>query len=387
MDAARAAAQQPDCRLADGMIAVQAAALGMAGEVSEALAAAHGRHVASLGHPPQYPVAPRLKRDRMRIGYMGTGFDDPRSASMTTAIIAAHDRTRHEVLAYALTPGPGGAPRESIETAADHFRDVAHLAAHEIAGLMRCDDLDILVDLAAYTPDAHAAVHLYGPARVVLRMTRGQPPAPLVPGWRALVHKDAPRDPALRFLPKDAVVMACFNRSFKIEPDVFGAWMRILAAAPRACLWLTGDSRSSGHLRAAAASAGVSPERIAFASPLPFEQHLARCAQADLYLDTWHCGGHLSLIEALSAGVPLLTLAGAGKSLLGDAGLHDFVATSETDYFNRAIRLCASRDDRDALRSRIASAFAGPVCEQRFGQYMRSLEARLSLAWARAASA
>ncbi len=387
MDVARGAAQEADCQLASGMIAVQAAALGMTGDVCGALAAAHARYVAGRGHPSQYPVAPRLKRDRLRIGYMGAGFDDPRAASLAAATIAAHDRSRHEILAYALTPGPGGAPREGIESAADHFRDVAHLAAHEIAGLMRCDDLDILIDLAAYTPDAHAAIHLYDPARVTLRMTRGQPPAPLVPRWRRHAGAGAPRDPALQRLPADAVVLACFNRHYKIEPEVFGAWMRILAAAPQAYLWLTGDSRSSDHLRAAAAAAGIAPERVLFAAPLPLDAHLARCAQVDLHLDTWHCGGHLSLLQALAAGAPVLTLAGAGKAMFDDAGLPDLVATSATDYHARAIGICASRDNRDALRSRVGDAFAGPACERRFGQYVRNLEERCSQAWARATSA
>ena len=387
LDAARAAARQADCQLASGMIAVQAAALGMTSDDCGALAAAHTRYVAGLGHPSQYPPAPRLKRDRLRIGYMGACFDDPRAASLTAATITAHDHSRHEIIAYGLTPGPGGAPREGIESAADHFRDIAHLAAHEIAGLMRCDDLDILIDLAAYTPDAHAAIHLYGPARVTLRMARGQPPAPLVPRWRTQARTDAPRDPALRPLPEDAVVLACFNRQFKIEPEVFGAWMRILAAAPQAYLWLTGDARSDGQLRAAAASAGISPQRLLFAKPLPLDAHLARCAQADLHLDTWHCGGHLSLLQALSAGVPVLALAGAGKAMLDDAGLADLVAASATDYLARAIGLCASRDNRDALRSRVSDAFAAPACERRFGQYVRNLEDRCSRAWAGASSA
>ncbi len=93
------------------------------------------------------------------------------------------------------------------------------------------------------------------------------------------------------------------------------------------------------------------------------------------------------MLQALAAGAPVLTLAGAGKAMFDDAGLPDLVATSATDYHARAIGICASRDNRDALRSRVGDAFAGPACERRFGQYVRNLEERCSQAWARATSA
>ena len=134
-----------------------------------------------------------------------------------------------------------------------------------------------------------------------------------------------------------------------------GVWMD----AARAAAQVAGDSRSGDHLRAAATSVGISPERVLVATPLPLDAHLARCVQADLYLDTWHCGGHLSLRQALSVDVPVPTLAGAGKAMLSDAGLPDLVAISASNHLARAIALCASRDARHALRSRVSDAFAG----------------------------
>lgn len=36
--------------------------------------------------------------------------------------------------------------------------------------------------------------------------------------------------PAVLGLPAQGIVFACFNQTYKINPDVFDAWMRILAA-------------------------------------------------------------------------------------------------------------------------------------------------------------
>ncbi len=64
-------------------------------------------------------------------------------------------------------------------------------------------------------------------------------------------------------LPDDAFVFCCFNDNYKITPDVFSSWMRILAAVENSVLWLFEDnptaagqfaSRGAGKRRGAASS-------------------------------------------------------------------------------------------------------------------------------------
>ena len=43
-------------------------------------------------------------------------------------------------------------------------------------------------------------------------------------------------------LPPDALVFCCFNNSFKILPDIFDVWMRILAKVEGSVLWLLRDN-------------------------------------------------------------------------------------------------------------------------------------------------
>jgi len=76
-------------------------------------------------------------------------------------------------------------------------------------------------------------------------------------------------------LPDEAVVFCCFNHCYKILPDIFGGWMRILAGVDGSVLWLLEDDEMTSHnLRKEAAARGVAPERLIFAPRVPHGEHL-----------------------------------------------------------------------------------------------------------------
>src|SRR5205085_8357284 len=94
-------------------------------------------------------------------------------------------------------------------------------------------------------------------------------------------------------------VFCCFNNSFKISPDMFAAWMRILRAAPQSVLWLLEDNvESSANLKRAAESHGVASARLVFAPRATLDQHLGRHRHADLFLDTQPYGAHTTASDA-----------------------------------------------------------------------------------------
>ncbi len=110
-------------------------------------------------------------------------------------------------------------------------------------------------------------------------------------------------------LPDDAFVFACFNNAFKILPDVFAAWMRLLLAVEGSVLWLLeAGADAEANLRREAAAAGIDPARLVFAPRVsPVERHVARIAAADLVVDSFPYGAHTTANDALLAGVPLVT--------------------------------------------------------------------------------
>ena len=403
-------ARDPHARLDAAEFPFQAVAAGLDPGLCDALFAAHARDLGDRHLPVKWPRPARPMRARARIGYMGAGFAEHPEAMLVNPILAAHDRTRFEVFAYALTGDDGSHWRAESIAGADVFRSVAHMDNAECAGLIMVDDIDILVDLSGVLAGGRPGVHLHRPARV--RLILYGTPVPLgVPSVDAAVGDDvvlAPGDPGLRLpgcylpadprwsvwaregqapsrrdylLPENAPVLCCFNSAYKIEPRAFGTWMRILARAQDAVLWLLADdSGLRESLRSQATAAGIDASRLVFASRLPLKEHMKRFRLADVFVDTFHCGAHVTAIQALAAGLPLLTIRGdrfsarVGASALVHAGLGDLVATDPDDYVDRALQFCQRTAAATTWTSRTRSAFAPDQVEQRFAAYVRALE-------------
>src|SRR5262249_12294154 len=113
-------------------------------------------------------------------------------------------------------------------------------------------------------------------------------------------------------LPERGFVFCCFNNSFKITPDVFDVWMRLLGRFEDGVLWLSAtNSTAVTNLRREAERRGVATGRLVFAPRLPSnEDHLARLRLADLFVDTLNFNAHTTATDALWAGVPVLTCPG-----------------------------------------------------------------------------
>jgi protein O-GlcNAc transferase len=82
-------------------------------------------------------------------------------------------------------------------------------------------------------------------------------------------------------LPARGFVFGSFNHTFKIMPEVFDVWMRLLTAVEGSVLCQLADHPAARrNLRAEAVRRGVSGDRIVFADRVPAEVHLARHALA-----------------------------------------------------------------------------------------------------------
>ena len=136
-------------------------------------------------------------------------------------------------------------------------------------------------------------------------------------------------------LAESGFVFCCFNNSFKINPEVFDVWMRILTQVEGSVLWLLEDTpAASRHLAAQALQRGVAAERLVFARRVPVAEHLARHRLADLFLDTLPYNAHTTASDALWAGLPVVTCMGesfasrVAASLLSAVGLPELIASN-----------------------------------------------------------
>ncbi len=329
------------------------------------------------------PVARRVpppRVGRLRVGYLSGNFHEHPTARLMVGLFEEHDRSAFEVTGYSYGPDDGSELRARVRDAFDRWRDVRDLQDTEVATLIRNDGIDILIDRQGHILGSRLAILAQRPAPVQLHYmsfpgTIGWDgidgliaDAQVIPqGEEAYFHERIWRLPRCYFvndgrrslptasersehgLPRNALVLACLNHSYKLRRDEFVIWMRALREQPDAVLWLlAGHARSQANLRAEARRAGVDPSRLIFAPMVSQEEHIARLRCADLVLDTLPYGAHTTGVDALWAGVPALTRRGAtfagrvGASLLLQAGLPELIADSRDAYQGKLLELVAN---------------------------------------------
>jgi protein O-GlcNAc transferase len=164
-------------------------------------------------------------------------------------------------------------------------------------------------------------------------------------------------------LPDDAFVFCCFNHNYKITPDLFDVWMRLLHAVGGSVLWLSGGSATAArNLRLEAEKRGISSDRLVFAPRMKdLADHLARYRQADLFLDTFYYNAHTTASDALWAGLPVLTCLGdtfaarVAASLLNAISLPELITRNHAEYEALALELATQPERLAALRQKLAA--------------------------------
>lgn len=79
-----------------------------------------------------------------------------------------------------------------------------------------------------------------------------------------------------------------FNQPYKIDPETFQSWMRILKRVPNSMLWLLrypGYEEAEVNLRSIARDQGVE-QQLVYSDATKKEDHIKRGFLADLFIDS-----------------------------------------------------------------------------------------------------
>jgi len=193
-------------------------------------------------------------------------------------------------------------------------------------------------------------------------------------------------------LPDDGFVFCAFNNSCKLNPLCFDAWMRLLDSVPNSVLWLLATSSLvAENLRREAAVRGVDARRLVFAKRVPYDDYMARYTHADLFLDTSPFNAGATAGDALSMGVPVLTVAGESfaarmaGSVLSSLGFAELVTFSWADYESTACDLATNPTRLRTLRDKLAQRRTShPFFDT--DRYRRYLESAYRTMWERHAA-
>ena len=435
--AKRAAALSAQGRHAEARVAfAQARALapGDAGIASAALFADHyapedtpaAALAAARAWPNPAPGAARPRpRDpdperRLRVGYASPDFANHSCSYFLAPLLAAHDRGRVEIFAYADVTAPDGvtAAFRSLDLV---WRDMRGLDDTAFAARVRADGIDVLIDCAGHTTGNRLGAFARRPAPVQATWL-GYPGTTGLDVFDARLVDDETDPPGacasepltripggfLAYLPppyapvpgpspiarNGYATFGSFNNLPKLDARTLDLWARVVAAVPGARLTIKArgldEAPTAARVRAALAAGGLDPSRVDILGFVDgVAAHIALYDRIDVALDPLFYNGTTTTCEALWMGVPVVSLAGdrhaarVGASLLTRAGLADLVADTPDAYVARAATLAGDRarlaELRAGLRARLAASALcdGPRLARAFETVYRDLWRRV----------
>ena len=323
-------------------------------------------------------IAKYSGHEKIRIGYYSADFYDHATACLMADMFERHDRSKFEFTAFSFGPDVQDHFMRRVSRAFDRFVDVRNLSDAEVAEMSRVLEIDIAVDLKGYTTDARTGIFALRAAPIQVNYlgypgTMGADYIDYIIADQILIpeHSRAHFTEKIVYLPdsyqvndskrvvsdkvytreelglpEKGFVFCCFNNNYKITPQIFACWMRILEQVEGSVLWLLEDNgTAAGNLRMEAVRRGIDPERLFFAGRFSIPEHLARQKVADLFLDTCPCNAHTTASDALWVGLPILTLIGetfasrVAASLLEAIHLPELIAKTAEEYETLAVEL------------------------------------------------
>ncbi len=326
--------------------------------------------------------------ERLRVGYVSSDLRQHAVGFALSEVLELHDKSKVEIFAYYCgDPAPHDATQARIKQSVDHWRDVTKLSDLDAAKQIVADEIDVLIDVNGYTKHARTQIFAYKPAPVIVNFC-GYPGSMASPFHQYMIADDyiVPPENELYYtekvlripcnqpvdrkrvvnprptrasvgLPEDAFVFASFNGMQKISATCFARWMAILLATPGSVLWLlVGDDSVNERVKQMAEQTGVSADRLIFAGKTQNPDHLARIGLADLFLDTFPYGAHSTAADAITQGLPVLTVPGKSfasrfcASIVSAAGIPELICDGPDDYVRKAVSFARNPESLAAIR-------------------------------------
>lgn len=341
----------------------------------------------------------------LKIGYVAPSFTRSQLKQFIMPVLDNHDASRFDVVLYS-----ANAEAEDSPPAAD-VRSIGALDDQQVVDLIKSDAVDVLVDLWGHTAGGRLGVFARKAAPVQVAWIN-YVQSTGVPTIDYVIHADgmetegvgelfveqiwrigpimAPFRPGPRLGPTPTpalrnghVTFGSFNHPVRLNDETVAAWARILKAVPRSRLVLKYsffiDPVLQSATRARFAAHGVSAEALDFQGHSTGEAYLQAFGEIDLALDPSPCPGGTTSSDAVSNGVPLLTLRGSdfysriGTLRLEPLGLNQLIADSWDDYVKRAVNVTSNVAALNALRATMHERFENSAIRDEAG-FTRRLE-------------
>lgn len=348
------------------------------------------RFPANLKH---FTRPPSGENKKIRVGYSSGEFRDQAVALLLVGVWEHHDNSQFEIFAFDNGWDDRSETRRRIDGSMHHVINIRELGDSRAAAVINKNEIDVLINLNGYFGEERNAVFAMRPAPIQVNYLGF--PGTLGASYMDYIIADQrviPADHKVFYtekvaylpncylandrkkrigthifnraecgLPEQGFIFCCFNNNYKILPDIFDIWMRVLKQVESSVLWLLEDNAAaSTNLRKEAVARGVNAERLIFAKRIPLPEHLARHRCADLFIDTLPYNAHTTAGDALWAGLPVLTCLGktfvgrVAASMLNAMHLPELITENLEDYERRAIELATDPEKLAGIKQKLA---------------------------------
>lgn len=323
------------------------------------------------------------QHQRLRIGYVSGDFREHAVGFLLPALLAGHARSEYELYGYDFSKDEQTALRQQIRSQFDHFRPIHHLTDRAAAELIRSDEIDVLIDLHGLSNGARPGIFALHPSPqqgtyLGFIGPTGMPwldfvvadpvvlPEELTPYFSekplylegsflprvSYAAKDRRLNRSQFGIPLDAFAMGALGNTYKITPQMFEVWMRLLQRIPDSVICLIDDSiAGTASLKAQALKHGVTQDRLFFLPRIPHADFCGLLGLLDVYLDTYpyNCGSTTN--DVIHAGLPLVTLHGKtmvsrmGLSVLSSLGMGHHATKTFASYEDKVVEVSLKKKE------------------------------------------
>jgi len=361
-----------------------------------------------LEFSPKYAKLPPPTNDptpdrKLRVGYVSSDLCTHAVAYFAEVAISHADRSQTEVYCYS-TNNIEDAVTERLKSYTPIWRKVGNAPSMEIATIIRNDNIDILVDLGGHSGGNRLDVFAHKPSPIQVTWigyanTTGLPEMDyrfsdaladpldtdqqyteflvrLSGCFLCYTPRNPPEVSELPAVANGFITFGSFNNFSKINPKVLRLWARVLAAVPTSRLFLKCKPFSDENIRqrvyAQFEEYGIPRPRLQLTAHVAaIKDHLSIYNSVDIALDTFPYAGTTTTCEALSMGVPVVTLKGnshahnVGVSLLTSIpAVSHLIGSNDDEYVKIAKELAEDIPKLSELRQNLRPAMvASRLCD------------------------
>ncbi len=342
-----------------------------------------GRQHSRPPHPPSLPA------DADRTLHLGVFSSDLRQHSVAYLVepILRHFPSWAKLTIFSLAATPNDEITRRFKTFGHRWIDVGAMDDVALNNLIRKERIDILLELSGHTAGNRLTALADKPAPIIITAL-GYPNTTGLPAidWRLvdsitdppgaesfstekllrlepcfLSYSPPPGAPEPQFPSTDSpTTFGVFNALAKMSQRAVELWARILIAVPGSRLLFKttafSDPSAKKHFAERLHAAGIALERYEIVHGTGMFEHMAAYGRVHIALDTLPYNGTITTCEALWMGVPVVCLLGnrhaarVSASLVSAIGTPEFIARSEDEYVELAVRLARDRAELERLR-------------------------------------